>query len=89
MNDFFSTCDIYMQGGNVPTIKQVQIQCKYSIQKPWCFGTFNFRKSWDKKIIWMWASQRGVENTIWGKVVASPSPGRGESCESEVARGSS
>lgn len=33
MNDFFSTCDLYMEGGNVPTIKKVQIQCKYSIYK--------------------------------------------------------
>jgi hypothetical protein len=30
---------------------------------------------------------RTAENTIRGKVVASPSPGRDESCESEVARG--
>jgi hypothetical protein len=30
-----------------------------------------------------------AQNTIWGKVVAPPSSGRGESCESEVARGSS
>ncbi len=29
-------------------------------------------ESRDKKAIWMWASQRGIENTIWGKVVASP-----------------
>jgi hypothetical protein len=28
-----------------------------------------------------------AENTIWGKVVDSPSPGRGESSESKVARG--
>jgi hypothetical protein len=32
-------------------------------------------ESKDKKTIWMWASQRGVEYTIWGKVVASPESG--------------
>jgi hypothetical protein len=29
-------------------------------------------ESRDKKAIWMGASRRGAENTIWGKVVASP-----------------
>jgi hypothetical protein len=28
-----------------------------------------------QKTIWMWASQRGVKYTIWGKVVASPESG--------------
>jgi hypothetical protein len=37
-----------------------------------------------QKIIWMWPPWRGVEYTIRGKVVASPSPGHGESCVSEL-----
>jgi hypothetical protein len=37
----------------------------------------------------MWASWRGTEYTIRGKVVASPSSGHGEFCESEFARCSS
>jgi hypothetical protein len=41
-----------------------------------------FRDSRDRKAIWMWAPWRGPEYTIRGKVVASPSPGRGESCVS-------
>jgi hypothetical protein len=28
----------------------------------------------------MYSWRNGIENTIWGKVVASPSPGRGVSC---------
>ncbi len=32
--------------------------------------------------IWMWPLWKAVENTIKGKVVASQSSGRGESCES-------
>ncbi len=38
--------------------------------------------------IWMWALWRGTKYIIRGKVVAPPSLGRGESCESEfhVAR---
>jgi hypothetical protein len=35
------------------------------------FGT-PLWESRDKKAIWMWALWRGTENTIWGKVVASP-----------------
>ncbi len=35
------------------------------------FGT-PLWESWDKKAIWLWASRRGIENTIWEKVVASP-----------------
>jgi hypothetical protein len=38
------------------------------------FGT-PLWESRDKKAIWMWALWRGVENTIWGKVVASPESG--------------
>jgi hypothetical protein len=50
------------------------------------FGTLA-RESRERKAIWMWAPWRGTEYTIRGKVVASPSPGRGESSESKVARG--
>ncbi|CAM6008978.1 unnamed protein product [Sphagnum balticum] len=35
-----------------------------------------------QKAIWMWPPWRGNEYTIRGKVVASPSPGRDESCVS-------
>ncbi len=42
-----------------------------------------------QKAIWMWPPWRVTEYTIRGKVVASPSSGRGESNESKVARGSS
>jgi hypothetical protein len=52
------------------------------------FGTPT-RESWERKAIWMQALWRVTEYTIRGKVVASPSPGRGESSESKVARGSS
>jgi hypothetical protein len=37
----------------------------------------------------MWALRRGIKYITRGKVVAPQSPGRGESCESEFARGSS
>ncbi len=47
------------------------------------------RESRERKAIWMLAPWRGTKYTIRGKVVASPSPGRGESSESKVARGSS
>ncbi len=47
------------------------------------------RESRERKAIWMLAPWRGTEYTIRGKVVTSPSPGRGESSESKVARGSS
>jgi hypothetical protein len=40
-----------------------------------------------KRAIWMQVRQRAAENTIWGKVVASPSPSRGELSEFKVARG--
>jgi hypothetical protein len=36
--------------------------------------------------IWMLVMWPSVEYTIRGKLVASPSPGRGESCESMLAR---
>jgi hypothetical protein len=52
------------------------------------FGTPG-RESWEWKAIWMLAPWRGTEYTIRGKVVTSPSPGRDESSESKVARGSS
>jgi hypothetical protein len=42
-----------------------------------------------QKAIWMRAPQRGAKYTIWGRWWLPPSPSRGESCESEVARGSS
>jgi hypothetical protein len=45
------------------------------------FGTPS-RESRERKVIWMWAPWRGVEYTIRGKVMASPSLGRGESCVS-------
>jgi len=32
-------------------------------------------ESQDKKSIWMWVPRGGIENTIWGKVVASPKSG--------------
>ncbi len=38
------------------------------------FGTPPW-ESWDKKIIWMQVLWRGAENTIWGKVMASPESG--------------
>jgi hypothetical protein len=38
----------------------------------------------DKKTIWMWSPWRGAEYTIRGKVVASPSSGRGSSCVFEL-----
>ncbi len=37
--------------------------------------------------IWMWASWRATKYIIRGKVISSPSPGHGESCESEFACG--
>jgi len=40
-----------------------------------------------KSAIRMQVQWRGTENTIWGKVMASLSPGRGESSESRVAHG--
>ncbi len=39
--------------------------------------------------IWVLVPWLGIEYTIRGKVVASFNPGRGESCESVFARGSS
>ncbi len=47
-------------------------------------------ESRERKAIWMQALWRGTEYTIRGKVVASPSPGHGESCVSVllVARSS-
>jgi hypothetical protein len=38
------------------------------------FGTPPW-ESWDKKPFRMWVSQRAAENTIWGKVGASPKSG--------------
>jgi hypothetical protein len=52
------------------------------------FGTPT-RESRERKVIWMQAPWRVTEYIIRGKVVACPSPGRGESSESKVARGSS
>jgi hypothetical protein len=45
------------------------------------FGTPT-RESGERKAIWMPAPWRVTEYTIRGKAVASPSPGRGESCVS-------
>jgi hypothetical protein len=38
------------------------------------FGNFGIPiwESWHKKAIWMWASWRGIEYTVRGKVVTSP-----------------
>jgi hypothetical protein len=49
--------------------------------QPWQFQNSHLGVS-RQKAIWMWALWRGVEYTIRGKVVASPSPSRGESCVS-------
>jgi hypothetical protein len=38
--------------------------------------------------IWVQAWWLGIENVIRGKVLASPSSGHGESCETMFARGS-
>jgi hypothetical protein len=40
-----------------------------------------------QRAIRAWAWWSDIENTIRGKVVVSPSPGRGESSEPKVARG--
>jgi hypothetical protein len=53
------------------------------------FGAWESRESWDKMAIWMPPPRRVTEYTIRGKVVTSPSPGRGELSEFKVARGSS
>ncbi len=60
---------------------------KFRDSQPWRF--------WDshlgvpgQKAIQVPLPGSGVEYTIWGKVVASRNLGRGESCESKVARGS-
>jgi hypothetical protein len=56
---------------------------------------FQFWKFWDSHLgvsrqndIWVLAPWPGTKNTIRGKVVDSPSPGRGEFCESVFAHGS-
>jgi hypothetical protein len=36
---------------------------------------------------WVWVQRSNAENTIGRMVVTPPSPGRGVSCESELARG--
>jgi hypothetical protein len=62
----------------------------YGASKSWESQLSGFRdsragipqESRERKAIWMWAPWRGPEYTIRGKVVASPSPGRGESCVS-------
>jgi hypothetical protein len=56
--------------------------------QPWWFWDSHLRVP-RQKAIRMPLSWGGTEYIIWGKVVASPSLGRGESCESKVARGSS
>jgi hypothetical protein len=38
-----------------------------------------------QKVIRMWVPRANIENTIWGKVVASFESGCGESCESKIA----
>jgi len=52
------------------------------------FKTFTW-ESRDKKAIWMWASWRGAEYTIKGKVMASPKSGPWWVLCVRVARGSS
>jgi hypothetical protein len=65
----------------------------YGTPKSWESQLWQFRDSYlgvpGQNAIWMWALWKGMEYTIRGKVVASPSPGCGESCESESTRGSS
>jgi len=88
-------CDILLessrQGGynfasNLISIRglHVKLQAPKVVRVPiWQF--------WDSHLgvlrqnaIWRWASWRGTKYIIRGKVVASPSPGCGESCESEL-----
>jgi hypothetical protein len=45
----------------------------------WCDFKTLTRESRERKAIWMWAPWLAIEYTIRGKVVASPSSGRGES----------
>jgi hypothetical protein len=63
----------------------------YGPPKLWEFQSWEFRDSHlgasGKNAIWMWASWNGTKYIIKGKVVASPSLGRGEFCESKFARG--
>jgi len=58
----------------------------YGVQGRESFDWYDFgipmRESRERKTIWMWALWRGPEYIIRGKVVASPSSGRSESCVS-------
>jgi hypothetical protein len=60
----------------------------YSLAKLWDSQPWWFQDSHlgvpGQKAIWMPLLWSGAEYTIWGKVMASPSSGRGESCESKV-----
>jgi len=50
-----------------------------SVQSPGSPNRDNFEtplwESRKKKVVWMQVQQRAAENTIWGKVVASPESG--------------
>ncbi len=55
---------------------------KHKVMGPQSFGSPNFGnfetpkwESWDKNVVWMWASWRGTEYTMREKVVASPKSG--------------
>jgi hypothetical protein len=62
-----------------------------SVQSPESSTRDSFRtppwESREKSVIWMWLPRSNAENTIWGRWWLPPSPGRGESNESKVARG--
>jgi hypothetical protein len=51
----------------------------YNPARLWEFQPWQFQDSHlgipGQKVIWMWASWRGIEYTIWGKVGASPESG--------------
>jgi len=63
----------------------------YDHAKSWESKPRQFRDSslgvLEQKAIRMWVLRKGTEYTIWGKVVASPSPSHGDSSESRVAQG--
>jgi hypothetical protein len=76
------------------TSSQLEVYTQsYGAPKLWKSQLWEFRDSHlgvpRQNAIWMWASWRGIEYTLRGKVVASPTLGCGESCESEFTRGSS
>jgi hypothetical protein len=60
----------------------------YAPPKSWESQLWEFQDSQmgvpGQKAIWMWPPWKVVEYSIRGKVVASPSPGHGEFCVSEL-----